>query len=25
MGKGAKEWDRWCKLYEKQPEKAMKK
>ena len=25
MGKGAKEWDKWCRLYEKQPEKAMKK
>lgn len=25
MQKGAKEWDKWCKLYEKEPEKAMKK
>jgi len=25
MGKGAKEWDQWCKLYEKTPEKALKK
>ena len=25
MHKGAKEWDKWCKLYAKDPEKAMKK
>lgn len=25
MHKGAKEWDKWCKLYDKNPEKAMKK
>lgn len=25
MGKGAREWDKWCKLFEKEPEKAMKK
>lgn len=25
MQKGAREWDKWCKLYEKQPEKATKK
>lgn len=25
MTKGAKEWDKWCKLYEKTPEKALKK
>lgn len=25
MRKGAKEWDKWCKNYEKDPEKAMKK
>ena len=25
MHKGAKEWDKWCKLYAKSPEKAMKK
>jgi len=25
MHKGAREWDKWCKAYEKNPEKAMKK
>ena len=25
MGKGAREWDKWCRLFEKEPEKAMKK
>ena len=25
MGKGAKEWAKWCKAFEKNPEKAMKK
>ena len=25
MHKGAREWDKWCKLYAKDPEKAMKK
>jgi hypothetical protein len=25
MHKGAREWDKWCKLYAKNPEKAMKK
>jgi len=25
MGKGAKEWAKWCKAYEKNPEKALKK
>ena len=25
MGKGAKEWDKWCLLFAKEPEKAMKK
>ncbi|KAF2173142.1 hypothetical protein M409DRAFT_17088 [Zasmidium cellare ATCC 36951] len=25
MTKGAREWDKWCKAYEKQPEKALKK
>ena len=25
MGKGAREWEKWCKLFEKEPEKAMKK
>lgn len=25
MHKGAKEWDKWCKTFEKDPEKAMKK
>ena len=25
MGKGAREWDKWCREFEKSPEKAMKK
>jgi hypothetical protein len=25
MGKGAREWDKWCRMFEKQPEKAVKK
>jgi hypothetical protein len=25
MAKGAREWDKWCKTYEKDPEKALKK
>jgi hypothetical protein len=25
MGKGAREWDKWCKAFEKDPEKALKK
>jgi hypothetical protein len=25
MGKGGKEWEKWCKAYEKDPEKALKK
>lgn len=25
MGKGAREWSKWCKAFEKDPEKAMKK
>lgn len=25
MTKGAREWNKWCKAYEKEPEKAMKK
>lgn len=25
MTKGSREWDKWCKAYEKQPEKALKK
>ncbi|KAF2424501.1 hypothetical protein EJ08DRAFT_595063 [Tothia fuscella] len=25
MGKGAREWDKWCKAYQKDPEKALKK
>ena len=25
MGKGAREWDKWCRLFQKEPEKAMKK
>jgi len=25
MGKGAREWDKWCKTFAKDPEKAMKK
>lgn len=25
MGKGSREWEKWCKLYEKKPEKALKK
>jgi hypothetical protein len=25
MGKGGKEWDKWCKAFEKDPEKALKK
>lgn len=25
MSKGAREWDKWCRLYQKEPEKAMKK
>jgi hypothetical protein len=25
MRKGAREWDKWCKVFEKEPEKAMKK
>ncbi|KAJ9623062.1 hypothetical protein H2203_005994 [Taxawa tesnikishii (nom. ined.)] len=25
MAKGAREWDKWCKTFEKDPEKAMKK
>lgn len=25
MGKAAKEWDKWCKAFEKNPEKALKK
>lgn len=25
MGKGAKEWDKWCRLFAKAPEKAIKK
>ena len=25
MGKGAREWDKWCKAFEKSPQKALKK
>jgi len=25
MGKGAKEWDKWCKVFQKDPEKALKR
>jgi hypothetical protein len=25
MGKGAREWDKWCEMYQKNPNKALKK